>query len=147
MNSRKLMSLVLLGCLAILAGCQNKRGPSSSGGGGIGSQIKGLKTVYFDFDKSNLRDDQQSILQGNGDFLKTNSGVRVVIEGHCDERGTNEYNMALGDRRARTAKNYLINLGIDPNRLNTISYGEERPVASCHDESCWWQNRRDEFVK
>ena len=73
--------------------------------------------------------------------------MHVTIEGHCDERGTNEYNLALGDRRSRATRDYLINLGSDPSRMKTISYGEERPACMEHDESCWWQNRRAVFVK
>lgn len=105
-----------------------------------------LKTVYFDFDKSDIREDQVDTLLSNAAVLK-DAGYNVIIEGHCDERGTNEYNIALGDRRARSTKDYLINLGIDPSRMNTSSYGEERPVCTEHDESCWWQNRRAQFVK
>ncbi len=142
-HKKELFLMIVL--VLVASGCQNKKGPTTSGP--IGAPIKGLKTVYFDFDRSNIRDDQITTLQGNSDFMKSNSSVRVVIEGHCDERGTNEYNMALGDRRARSSKEYLVNLGIDPNRMNTISYGEERPLATCHDESCWWQNRRADFVK
>ena len=134
-----------MGVMAVgVTGCQNKKGPSSSSN--YSSGIKGLKTVYFDFDQAAIRTDQASILQGNADYLRSNSGS-VVIEGHCDERGTNEYNIALGDRRSRATKSYLSNLGIDANRMNTLSYGEERPVATCHDESCWWQNRRADFTK
>ncbi len=102
--------------------------------------------IYFDFDKSSIREDQQDRLVGNGSFMKTNIGLRVRIEGNCDERGTNEYNMALGERRAISAKNYLINLGIAENQLETISYGEERPLNYGHDELSWSQNRRGDFV-
>ena len=85
-------------------------------------------------------------LNSNAQVVKDGK-LRVTIEGHCDERGTNEYNLALGDRRAQSAKNYLINLGVDPTSMDTISYGEERPACMQHDESCWWQNRRAEFRK
>jgi peptidoglycan-associated lipoprotein len=102
--------------------------------------------VYFDFDKSNIREDQTDRLADNGDFLAKNGMVRIRIEGNCDERGTNEYNMALGQRRAESAKKYLVNLGIDANRLETISYGEEKPLLFGHDEYSWAQNRRDDFV-
>ena len=142
-------NLTLFVVLLALAGvaCQNKKGPNSSYGGSTGTPIAELKTVYFDFDDSTIRSDQVSILDGNAQFLKGNSGVRTNVEGHCDERGTNEYNLALGDRRAKSTKNYLVNLGVDPARLNTISFGEEKPVCSGHDEGCWWQNRRSAFVK
>lgn len=138
---------VFLSLLMVLGGCHVKKAPSSSGDINPSSPIKGLKTAYFDFDQSEIRQDQTVTLQANADFLKSNSGVKTVVEGNCDERGTNEYNLALGDRRARTTKNYIVNLGVDPDRMNTISYGEERPVATCHDESCWWQNRRADFTK
>ena len=82
--------------------------------------------VYFDFDKSNIRDDQVSRIEANAAFLKSNRGTSITIEGNCDERGTNEYNMALGERRAQRAKKYLSNLGIAENRMNTVSYGEEK---------------------
>ena len=102
--------------------------------------------VYFDFDKSNIRNDQRARLEKNADFLKQNSAARVRIEGNCDERGTNEYNMALGERRALSAKKYLMNLGIHNDRLHTISYGEEKPLLYGQDELSWAQNRRDDFV-
>ena len=102
--------------------------------------------IYFDFDKSNIRNDQRARLEKNADFLKQNADARVRIEGNCDERGTNEYNMALGERRALSAKKYLVNLGIHNDRLHTISYGEEKPLLYGHDELSWAQNRRDDFV-
>jgi peptidoglycan-associated lipoprotein len=104
-----------------------------------------LLPVYFDFDKSNIREDQRARIDKNGAFLKENN-VRVRIEGNCDERGTSEYNIALGERRAINAKNYLINLGIHEDRLHAISYGEEKPLLRGHDEYSWAQNRRDDFV-
>ena len=106
----------------------------------------GMMAVYFDFDRSTIRQDQVPHMQTNADFMNSNSDIRVRIEGNCDERGTNEYNMALGERRAMAAKKYLINLGINAGRLDTISYGEERPVVRGHDEMSWAINRRDDFV-
>lgn len=105
-----------------------------------------LDSIYFDFDKSNIRGDAQEILKKNAEILKGAQGVRVRIEGNCDERGTNEYNMALGERRANSARDYLVNLGIDRNILTTVSYGEEKPVCTEHNESCWSKNRRVDFV-
>ena len=105
-----------------------------------------LLPIYFDFDKSNIRQDQRERLEKNAEYLKQNKMARVRIEGNCDERGTNEYNMALGDRRAINAKKYLMNLGIDDDRLHTISFGEEKPLVHGHDEYSWAQNRRDDFV-
>lgn len=107
---------------------------------------KEFKDVFFDFDKYNIREDQIPNLQHDAEFLKKWKTVRILIEGHCDERGTNEYNMALGWRRANAAKEYLVSLGIDPSRIDTISYGEERPFALGHNEDAWWQNRRAHFV-
>lgn len=102
--------------------------------------------VYFDFDSSGIQGDQTSRVQVNADFLAKNPGVNIRIEGNCDPRGTNEYNMALGERRALSAKKYLTNIGIAEERMTTISYGEERPLLYGHDELSWAQNRRDDFV-
>jgi peptidoglycan-associated lipoprotein len=105
-----------------------------------------LKTVYFEFDKSDLSDEARMVLRANADFLKANGSVGVAVEGHCDERGTIEYNLALGQRRAQAVKDYLASLGVGAVRIRTVSYGEERPVAFGHDEAAWAQNRRAEFV-
>ena len=102
--------------------------------------------IYFDFDKSTLTPAAQDNLLRKAEWLRENPDATVTIEGHCDERGTNEYNLALGDRRAESAKAFLIDLGIDPMRLTTISYGEERPVDPRHTEEAWAKNRRDHFV-
>lgn len=106
----------------------------------------GLFPLYFDFDKSVIRSDQVDIIERNAAFMKANPGLRVRIEGNCDERGTNEYNMALGQRRAMSAQQYLVNLGVAGSRLDVISYGEERPINFGHDDLSWSQNRRDDFV-
>lgn len=105
-----------------------------------------LKDVFFDTDKADLREDARQILAANATWLQQHPTVKILIEGHCDERNTNEYNLALGWRRANTVKNYLVSLGVSADRMTTISYGEEKPFALCHDESCWWQNRRAHFV-
>ncbi|HUF78356.1 MAG TPA: peptidoglycan-associated lipoprotein Pal [Thermoanaerobaculia bacterium] len=102
--------------------------------------------VYFDFDRSELRAESREQLTRNSDWLRDNPGYAVTIEGHCDERGTNEYNLALGDRRASSARDYLVSLGIDGGRMSTISYGEERPDCTESSESCWQRNRRAHFV-
>ena len=104
------------------------------------------ENIHFDFDKYNLLPLAQKILKRKADWLWNNPDVSVIIEGHCDERGTNEYNLALGDRRAESAKAYLINLGIAGSRLITISYGEERPVDPAHNEVAWAKNRRAHFT-
>ena len=105
-----------------------------------------LGDVYFDFDRSELRDDARARLAKNADFLRQRTEFTVTIEGHCDERGTNEYNLALGERRAQAAKAYLVSLGVAESRLRTASYGEERPVCREANESCWQQNRRGHFL-
>jgi peptidoglycan-associated lipoprotein len=105
-----------------------------------------LKDVFFEFDSYDLTADARDILKGNAEWLKGNSSARIEVEGHCDERGTSEYNLALGARRAQSAKDYLISLGISAERVSTISYGEEIPVCTESSESCWRQNRRARFV-
>jgi peptidoglycan-associated lipoprotein len=102
--------------------------------------------IHFDFDKSSLTPAAQAILRDKAAYLMANTNVSVIIEGHCDERGTNEYNMALGDRRAGSAKNFLVDLGIASGRLTTISYGEEKPVDPASNEAAWTKNRRAHFV-
>jgi len=102
--------------------------------------------IYFDFDKYDLRTDARTTLDRKASFLNQNSSIRVQVEGHCDERGTNEYNMALGERRANAAKQYLTTAGISAGRLSTISYGEERPLDPGHTEAAWARNRRAHFV-
>ncbi len=105
-----------------------------------------FKIAYFDFDKYNLRSDAKAALEFDSRLLKDNPNVKVLIEGHCDERGTVEYNLALGEKRARAAMDYLVSLGVDRNRLEIISYGKERPVALGHDEDAWAKNRRAKFT-
>lgn len=105
-----------------------------------------VKDIFFEFDKSNISPEAREILKTNADFLLKNGNSKVVIEGHCDERGTAEYNMALGQRRAQETKNYLVNLGIKEPRIKTISYGEERPFDPGHDEDAWAKNRRAHFA-
>jgi len=102
--------------------------------------------IYFEFDKSTLTPAAQDNLMKKADWLRENPDATVTIEGHCDDRGTNEYNLALGDRRAESAKAFLVDLGIDGSRLTTISYGEERPVDPRNNEEAWAKNRRDHFV-
>jgi peptidoglycan-associated lipoprotein len=102
--------------------------------------------IFFEFDKSTLTPSAQDNLMRKAAWLRDNSNVTVTIEGHCDERGTNEYNLALGDRRADSAKAFLVDLGIASSRLTTISYGEERPLCMQHNEECWAKNRRGHFV-
>ena len=108
---------------------------------------KVLGSVYFEFDKSDLRSDALEQLRKNAEWLKANAGYRVRIEGNCDERGTVEYNMVLGENRAKAAQQYLVDLGVQGNRLSTVTYGKERPLDPGHNEEAWAKNRRAEFVE
>ena len=105
-----------------------------------------LKDIFFDFDKSNIRDDAKGNLSEDAQWLRANPKAQITIEGHCDERGTAEYNLGLGERRAKAAKDYLVAAGIDAKRIKMISYGKERPFVLGHDESAWKWNRRAHFV-
>ncbi|MBP2668153.1 MAG: pal [Deltaproteobacteria bacterium] len=105
-----------------------------------------LDPVYFDFDKSFIREDAKPALQKTADYLKKNKDAKIQVQGNCDERGTSEYNMALGDRRATSAKKYLVGLGIDGNRVTTVSYGKEKPICTDHNEECWQKNRRGDIM-
>lgn len=111
------------------------------------SEAVALETVYFDFDKSDLRQDARDALSKNAEaLLKKVADAKIKIEGHCDERGSDEYNLALGDRRAKSVAKYLVTLGVKADRIETISYGKEKPAVDGHDESAWSKNRRAEFV-
>jgi peptidoglycan-associated lipoprotein len=136
--------------------------PGSGGGGGGSSQgggtttarpapsefvsIAELKDIHFDFDKYDIRPGDAKTLDSNAGWLKSNPNHLVLIEGHCDERGTNEYNLALGERRAKSTMNYLVSQGVQASRITIISYGEERPLCTEHNEECWAKNRRAHFL-
>lgn len=105
-----------------------------------------VRDAFFDYDKSDIRTNDQAALVGDADFMRSHPEVRFTIEGHCDERGSEEYNLALGDRRATAAKRYLVNMGIAENRIQTTSYGKERPFCTQQNESCWRENRRAHFT-
>jgi peptidoglycan-associated lipoprotein len=105
-----------------------------------------LKPAFFDYDKADIRGDSRDVLATNATWLKKYSSVQFTIEGHADERGTAQYNLALGDRRANAAKDYLVSLGVDASRVKTVSYGKERPFATGHDDDSWQKNRRAHFV-
>ncbi|MGA8367010.1 MAG: peptidoglycan-associated lipoprotein Pal [Candidatus Acidiferrales bacterium] len=105
-----------------------------------------VKDAFFDLDKSDLRDDARAALTADAEFLRSYSDVKVSIEGHCDERGSEEYNLGLGQRRADAVKNYLVSLGISADRMTTMSWGKEHPFCTDHNEDCWQQNRRGHFV-
>jgi peptidoglycan-associated lipoprotein len=108
--------------------------------------IPELRDAFFDFDKYTIRPDAARALDANAAWLKSNPSVVILIEGHCDERGTNAYNLALGERRAKAAQEYLVSQGVAAARITTITYGEERPVCSERNEKCWAQNRRAHFL-
>lgn len=105
-----------------------------------------VKDIYFDYDADAVRPDQQSAIQGDAQFLNQHGSVQFMVEGHCDERGSTEYNLALGDRRASTVKNALVGAGVNASRIKTISFGKEKPFCTESNETCWQQNRRGHFV-
>jgi peptidoglycan-associated lipoprotein len=109
-------------------------------------EAAGLKAIYFDFDKSFVRDDAKAVMKANAAWLKANPKAKVRIEGNCDERGTIEYNQALGQRRAASTKKYLTDMGVSGKRISLISYGKEKPVCKESTEDCWQQNRRADLV-
>lgn len=124
-------------------------GPGSGAGGAMGSQASQdfqNQDITFDFDKYDLRTDARGLLDRKVAFMNQNNTVRAQIEGHCDDRGTNAYNLALGERRANAAKQYMSTAGVSPSRLSTISYGEERPLDPGRNEAAWARNRRAHFV-
>ena len=108
--------------------------------------VADLKPVYFDFDKYDIRPGDAKVLDANAQWLKSNANQLVLVEGHCDERGTNEYNLALGERRAKSTMNYLVSQGVQASRITIISYGEERPSCTQKNEECWSKNRRAQFL-
>jgi len=113
---------------------------------GEGVKVKSLPPVYFEFDSFSLSEEARNTLRKSAEWMKSHSSLKVLIEGHCDERGTEEYNLALGERRAKSVRDYLVQLGVSSDNLSTISYGEEFPVDARHNEEAWAKNRRAEFV-
>lgn len=162
MFTRAFFTTLMVGFLAV--GCASKKpnntqdtGAEGADGANSGLTLElngdsdsntagGLQTVYFDFNSSNLDSTTKQKLEENAEYLKSNPSVDVQIEGHADERGGRQYNLALGERRAKAVRDYLVALGVDSSRISTISYGSERPVAEGHDESAWSKNRRANFV-
>ena len=114
---------------------------------GMQSRLLDLQTIYFDFNSSDIRADARPVLSANADAINQKTSGVVTIEGHCDERGSTEYNLALGERRANAVRNYLVDLGVPSSRLRTVSFGEDRPAVQGHDESAWRYNRRSDFVQ
>ncbi len=169
MQNRRWMMWVMIGlvCAVSMTGCKKKpRGTTGIGSGdiigvgdqdiygtglsdrfGSGIEVPGqFSPVYFDYDQSQIKDSERGKIEEVAGHLKSNPATRLIVDGHCDERGSNEYNLALGERRALAVRAYLIGLGIDGSRIQTRSFGEERPVAMGGDESAWRLNRRGEFV-
>jgi peptidoglycan-associated lipoprotein len=109
--------------------------------------LKEVQDAYFDFNKADIRPDARAALAKTADFLRNYPQLRVTVEGHCDERGSTEYNLALGDRRAGAVKQYLVSLGLSADRISTVSFGKEKPFCNQSNESCWQQNRRGHFVR
>ncbi len=158
--------VVMISFLAVAMGCTSTGGGSNGGDGGFGGEggsdpglgnsgdmnasddeMNGpLRTVYFAYDQAGLSGSAKDRLRANAQYLKDNGSASVEIGGNCDERGTEEYNLALGKRRAETARQYLVDLGIDGSRLSTISFGEEQPAVSGHNEAAWAKNRRADFT-
>lgn len=163
MNTRIALTLALAGGLA-LAGCSKKapkqlppdpgaavstdttttapQGPAPGSQADFAAQLMGQDTIYFDTDRYNIDSADQAALAAQAAWLQRYPAKQATIEGHADERGTREYNLALGERRANAAKNYLVSQGVDPARLSTVSYGKERPVALGSTEDAWARNRR-----
>jgi peptidoglycan-associated lipoprotein len=123
-------------------GPSTPQGPVPGTQAHFAQQMQGRDTIYFDTDKFNVDAEDQAALAQQAAYLQQYPNVRATVEGHCDERGTREYNLALGERRANAAKNYLVSLGVPADRLNTVSYGKERPAALGSDEQAWARNRR-----
>jgi len=121
--------------------------PGARGTGASSPAESPLKDIFFDFDKATMRDDQKAALAQDVTWLKAHPAARSIVEGHCDERGTAEYNLALGDRRAKAVRDALVAAGIQADRIRTVSYGKERPFLLGHDESAWKLNRRAQFVR
>ena len=109
------------------------------------NEVTGLKIVHFEYDKSDLTDEDRKALEADSDYLQNHPSQKIVVEGHCDERGSPEYNLALGERRAKAVREYLTLLGVDHSRMEIISYGSEQPIDNDHTEDAWAMNRRAQF--
>jgi peptidoglycan-associated lipoprotein len=145
MRILKLLFIVSLVVALGACSCRTRRVGAGDDNLPIAAEGSDLKDVHFAFDSYALDSTAKSILKDNASWLSKNSSVRVQVEGHCDERGTNEYNMVLGANRARAAKDYLRSLGVADSRLSTVSYGEELPLDPGHNETAWAKNRRAHF--
>jgi len=152
-----LIVLFLIVSVGIYTGCETKQvvktdaAPATQEGAAkeqaaSAKEDTALKNIYFDFDKAVVRSADKEVLKQIAEGLLKNKNVKITIEGNCDERGTDEYNLALGNKRAKAAMNYLVNLGVDKKRIKTISNGEGKPLDQGHNEEAWAKNRRDDFV-
>ncbi len=156
MYLNRIFVVFLVLSLGFFGACSSKKKSSGmSAVGGASLEVNGdsdsgkagpLRTIYFDFNTATLREDSREALEENAKFLTSNANVKVQIEGHCDERGGVQYNIALGEKRASVTKQYLMSRGVSSSQLSTISIGKERPIAFGHDESAWSRNRRSNFV-
>ena len=169
MTLAKAMAIASVGLMLMMAGCSSKKtapvggennpngtgigeNPTGPGGGGLEPWEQGtvgrggpLSDIHFGYNDSTINDQDGSVLKSNASWLQAHPQTKVQVEGYCDERGSEEYNIALGAKRAEAGKDYLETLGISNTRMSTISYGKELPLCQDHDESCWSQNRRDHF--
>lgn len=160
----KLLSILSVSVLMLISSCSStkKQGIEQSGDAFTDSQVKpgelklngdsdsssagSLQTVYFAFDSASLTEEAKSILKANAEYLKSQASVKIQVEGHCDERGGVQYNLALSEKRAKSIKDFLVALGIQKSRITTIGYGKEKPIDLGHDETAWAKNRRGNFV-
>ncbi len=145
MNKNKLLASVVMALIVLSTGAACSKKNAKGGGDVVTEANSNLKRINFDFDKYTVRGDAIPTLKDNASWLKSNPNTRVIVEGHCDEIGTNEYNMALGERRAKAAKDYLSNLGVS-STIETVSFGEEKPLDPGHNDAAYSANRRAEFV-
>lgn len=122
------------------------KGQAAEGSGSVEELQARMKDIFFDYDRYDIREDAKPVLREIAAMLSRAMDIKVIVEGHCDSRGTNEYNLALGDRRAKSAKDYLVSLGISSGRIEVVSYGEEKPLCTDENETCWGKNRRAHFV-
>lgn len=145
---KKLSKLALIAIAMLLAACASQQGTDSgaeTSGADIGSDLLSEKVIHFAFDSSAIDRQNAAVIEAHAGYLKSNSNLNVRLEGHCDERGTREYNLSLGERRAQAVARMMKALGVSGSRIKSVSYGEEKPVDSGHDESAWRQNRRAEI--
>jgi peptidoglycan-associated lipoprotein len=152
-----MIGLIAVGCSTKPKNSQDNAAATSADGSNAGLSLElngdsdsnkagGLKTVYFGYDSSNLDSSAKETLKSNADFMNSNGSVDIQVEGHCDERGGRQYNLALGERRAKAVRDHLVAMGVAAKRVSVVSYGNERPASEGHDESAWSKNRRGNFV-